>query len=159
MTERDYQQSPEKPLRGQPAPSRIPMPSVAEIETMQRSDLLSLWRDINNCSPPKRLSSPMLRRMLAFDIQAGRQGGISASLQRKLDRINNDNAKPPNPKLKPGGRLIREWNGITHVIDVTESGYSWKGQKYRSLSAIARSITGAHWSGPRFFGLTNETSP
>lgn len=126
---------------------------------MERSDLLDLWRSTNNCNPPKRLSSPMLRRMLAFDIQARQRGGISASVHRKLDRINSDKVKPVNPKLKPGARLIREWNGTTHVIDVSENGYIWEGQKHRSLSSIAQSITGAHWSGPRFFGLRSKANP
>jgi len=100
----------------------------------------------------------MLRRMLAFDIQTRQHGSISASLQRKLGRINVGKTSPAKPTLKPGGRLMREWNGITHVIDVTENGYIWKGQHHRSLSSIARSITGAHWSGPKFFGLTGKAS-
>ena len=54
----------------------------------------------------------------------------------------------------PGGRLLREWNGITHVVEIGEDGFVWRDARYRSLSAIAREITGAHWSGPRFFGLT-----
>jgi hypothetical protein len=56
-------------------------------------------------------------------------------------------------RLVPGARLLRDWNGLTHVVDVTEAGYLYEGETYRSLSAIARKITGAHWSGPRFFGL------
>lgn len=55
--------------------------------------------------------------------------------------------------LEPGTRLVREWNGSTHVVEVTERGFVWNGQAYRSLSAVARAITGARWSGPRFFGL------
>ncbi len=54
---------------------------------------------------------------------------------------------------KPGTRLIREWRGVTHAVLVHADGYEWQGQKHRSLSLIARAITGAHWSGPRFFGL------
>jgi len=54
---------------------------------------------------------------------------------------------------KPGTRFLRDWNGTTHVVDVTAAGYLWNGQTYRSLSAIAREITGARWSGPRFFGI------
>jgi hypothetical protein len=55
--------------------------------------------------------------------------------------------------LKPGARLLRDWNGRTHVVDVTDAGYQWNGETHRSLSAIARAITGARWSGPRFFGI------
>ena len=62
------------------------------------------------------------------------------------------------PRLRPGGRLLREWNGVTHVVDVVEGGFLWRGERHRSLSAIARAITGAHWSGPRFFGLQESGS-
>ena len=58
-----------------------------------------------------------------------------------------------SPHLRPGTRLVREWNGRTHVVDVSEDGFAFDGKTYRSLSAIAKRITGAHWSGPRFFGL------
>jgi len=67
--------------------------------------------------------------------------------------------KVSSPALKPGGRLLREWNGVTHVVDVTDGGFVWKGETWRSLSAIAREITGAHWSGPRFFGLNGKARP
>jgi hypothetical protein len=56
--------------------------------------------------------------------------------------------------LKTGARLVREWNGVTHVIEVADTGFVWKGVRYRSLSAVARAITGARWSGPRFFGTS-----
>jgi hypothetical protein len=69
----------------------------------------------------------------------GERGAEPASVERR--------------RLVPGVRLLREWNGRTHVVDVTEAGYLYEGETYRSLSAIARKITGAHWSGPRFFGL------
>ncbi len=60
------------------------------------------------------------------------------------------------PTLQSGARLVREWNGSTHVVDVVEGGFIWNGDRHRSLSAIARTITGARWSGPRFFGLTSD---
>jgi hypothetical protein len=67
-------------------------------------------------------------------------------------------AKPAGPALKPGGRLIREWNGVTHIVDVTDVGFVWRGETWRSLSSIAREITGAHWSGPRFFSLNGKAT-
>jgi hypothetical protein len=78
---------------------------------------------------------------------------LSVALQRKLASLATGKDRPVSPKLRPGGRLIRAWNGVSHVVDITEEGYLWRGRRYRSLSAIARAITGAHWSGPRFFGL------
>lgn len=71
-------------------------------------------------------------------------------------RVAEGTATPKRSKaerLKPGGRFIRDWAGTGHVVDVIPEGYRWKNRTYRSLSAIAREITGAHWSGPRFFGL------
>ncbi|WP_270918400.1 DUF2924 domain-containing protein [Parasedimentitalea psychrophila] len=69
-------------------------------------------------------------------------------------------ATPPHlksPALRSGGRLLRQWNGVTYTVDETDTGFVWNGARYRSLSAIARAITGAHWSGPRFFGLKGKT--
>ena len=60
-------------------------------------------------------------------------------------------------RIRAGSRLVREWNGRTHIVTVEEEGFSYAGRNYRSLTAIARAITGAHWSGPRFFGLAGET--
>ncbi|CUH47594.1 hypothetical protein RUA4292_01765 [Ruegeria atlantica] len=73
-----------------------------------------------------------------------------------LEKDSGKKPRPTCPALKPGGRLLREWNGVTHVVDVTEDGFTWNSRSCRSLSAIAREITGAHWSGPRFFGLTGK---
>ena len=97
-----------------------------------------------------------MRRVLAFEIQAQTQGGISKGPRPRAAQTAGSRRRRNSPLagLKPGGRLLREWNGATHVVDVTEDGFVWKGQTHRSLSAIARAITGAHWSGPRFFGLT-----
>lgn len=71
------------------------------------------------------------------------------------DAVPDASAPPPALRAQPavGTRLVREWNGRMHVVEVTDSGFVWDGKSYRSLSAIARRITGAHWSGPRFFGL------
>ena len=60
--------------------------------------------------------------------------------------------------LDPGARLVREWNGVSHTVDVTDHGFEWRGERYGSLSAIAREITGARWSGPRFFGLNGRAA-
>ncbi len=63
------------------------------------------------------------------------------------------------PTLQSGARLVREWNGVNHVVEVIEGGSVWNGDRHRSLSAIARAITGSRWSGPRFFGLTSDDAP
>jgi len=103
--------------------------------------------------PPARLSQPFLRRKLAWELQARDRGGLPTSVKRKLVSLAAGTAKPAAPNMKTGGRFLREWSGVTHVIDVVDGGYLWRCKKHRLLSAIARAITGAHWSGPRFFGL------
>ncbi|MER3356615.1 MAG: DUF2924 domain-containing protein [Hoeflea sp. D1-CHI-28] len=129
------------------------MPHVDEIESMDRQQLLELWQDLFDVPPPKSLSRPFLRRVLAFEVQARVTGGLPKGFAAKLERAAGEDGPKRGDGLQPGGRLLREWNGITHVVDVTEQGFRWRGQSWRSLSAIAREITGAHWSGPRFFGL------
>ncbi len=126
---------------------------VEAIAEMEREALVVLWGAVIGAAPPRRLSTPFLRRILAFEVQARLHGGFSADQQRKLASIAAGKDRPVGPRLRPGGRLIREWNGVSHVVDVAEDGYLWRGGRYRSLSAISREITGAHWSGPRFFGL------
>jgi hypothetical protein len=133
--------------------------TIEEIAAMDRQGLVALWAEVLGGAPPRRLSSPLMRRILAFEVQAGRYGGLPAALHRKLASIAAGKDRPVSPNLRPGGRLIREWNGISHVVDVADEGYLWRGARYRSLSAIAREITGAHWSGPRFFGLKAGGGP
>jgi Protein of unknown function (DUF2924) len=79
-------------------------------------------------------------------------------LRARLDRIAAGEERRASPTLQPGARLLREWNGTTHVVDVLPDGFLWNGASHRSLSAIARAITGARWSGPRFFGLVSAAS-
>ncbi|SPJ25044.1 DUF2924 domain-containing protein [Palleronia abyssalis] len=130
--------------------------TIDRIEAMDREALLALWRATFGAPPPKRLSRPFLRRFIAFELQARRHGGLSPAVQKKLVHIAAGKDRPKARRIHPGGRLIREWNGTSHVVDITETGYAWRGRAFRSLSAIAREITGAHWSGPRFFGLTGS---
>jgi len=128
--------------------------SIAEIETLDRAALSALWRDLFGCAVPVQMSQPILRRFISFEIQARAEGGLPASVVTRLARIASGDERKATPDLRPGSRLLREWNGTTHVVDVTADGFLWNGAHHRSLSAIAREITGARWSGPRFFGLT-----
>lgn len=127
---------------------------IKELETMERDRLLGLWPRVLSQPVPPRISTPSMRRILAFELQARRYGGLSRKLRRELERLQcGDPARPSSPSPKPGARLLREWNGVTHMVEVLEDGFAWNGARYKSLSAIAREITGARWSGPRFFGL------
>ncbi len=135
------------------------MIQVANLETMDRAALLAAWSEVCGMPAPKGISRTFLRRFLAFELQARRRGGLSKQTIAALKQPETGpKPKAMAPALKPGGRLVREWNGVTHVVDVTETGFVWNGKTWRSLSAIARQITGAHWSGPRFFGLTGKAA-
>lgn len=126
------------------------MTEVADLETMDRAALVAAWSDVFDAPVPKGLSRPLLRRFLAIEIQSRRHGRLPVRVRKGLAR---EATAPKTPAVRLGGRLVREWNGVTHVVEATETGYAWNERSYRSLSAIAREITGAHWSGPRFFGL------
>jgi hypothetical protein len=129
---------------------------VGDLEAMDRPALLALWQDLFGEPAPRMLSQAFLRRFIAFELQARRHGGLPRKVTAALAKAPDQKPRISSPALRPGGRLLREWNGVTHVVDVTGDGYVWNGQTHRSLSAIARAITGAHWSGPRFFGLTGK---
>jgi Protein of unknown function (DUF2924) len=131
------------------------MTPLPELAAMDRAGLARLWADLIGGAVPASMSQPMQRRFLAFDLQARAEGGLSASLRTRLDRIAAGLERKAAPRLQPGARLLRAWNGTTHVVDALPEGFLWNGTRHRSLSAIARAITGARWSGPRFFGLVS----
>ena len=119
-----------------------------------RDELVAIWMASFASNPPRGLSQAFLARLVAYDLQVGARGGISPRLEKRLlSMAAGETPKPCAPKLKPGAQLMRTWNGVTHRVDVVEEGYRYKEETYASLSAIARMITGTHWSGPRFFGL------
>lgn len=127
--------------------------TVAEIETMDRAALIAAWDHLFDTPVPKGLSQSFLRRFIAFEVQARHRGGLPRGFVTELQRKVASDVGNSVPGLKPGGRLLREWNGTTHSVEVIEAGYRWNKETYHSLSAVARAITGARWSGPRFFGL------
>lgn len=129
------------------------MKSLADLEGMDRADLARLWDDLMGGEVPANMSRPMQRRFLAFELQAKVEGGLTPALLARLDRIAAGEERKASPAMKPGARLLRAWNGTTHVVDVLPDGYLWNSTRHRSLSAIARAITGVRWSGPRFFGI------
>jgi len=100
---------------------------------------------------------------LQTKLQERARGGPSVALQRRLltlARVFEKEAPSfdPGVVLKTGAKLVREWGGHTHTVLVVEDGFEYEGQRYRSLTMIAARITGTHWSGPRFFGVTKRTS-
>ena len=109
------------------------------------------------------LSRDLMIRALANKLQERAYGGPSPSMQRRLNTLAREFEKgnssfDPGVVLKTGARLVRQWRGNAHTVLVLEDGFEYEGQRYCSLSMIAERITGAHWSGPRFFGLTKRPS-
>ena len=124
----------------------------------RRDALVDLWHEAFETKPPRGLSQAFLARLLAYDLQVQARGGLSPRLVKRLQATAaGETPSPAAPQLRPGAQLLRTWNGVTHRVDVVEDGYRYRGVVYRSLSAIAKRITGAHWSGPRFFGLVSRS--
>jgi len=134
---------------------------IGALAELSRPALVERWRTHHRTGPPKGISRPLLVRAIAYEMQAKRYGGLTPATDRRLRMFSNGTGKGDHggrkttPTLQSGARLVREWNGVNHVVEVIEGGYVWNGDRHRSLSAIARAITGARWSGPRFFGLTS----
>lgn len=132
----------------------------AVVKELSRNELIDQWKVTYDRSPPKGVSRRLLEYSAAYAIQVKEFGGLSPSLRRELGK-NTVNAakgdgkhKPKSrERLSPGARLVREWHGQTHVVEVVDGGFQYGGAKFKSLSHIAREITGTRWSGPRFFGL------
>lgn len=146
-------------LAGAPAAGPSPLADqLCALEQAPLPELRARWRQLIGAEPP-RLSRDLLLRALAYHVQERRFGGLSRASLRLLGAGERGGgpAAPdvtPAPTLQPGTRLVREWHGHTHVVSVTAAGFDYAGATHRSLTAIARQITGARWSGPRFFGLT-----
>ncbi|UXX83792.1 DUF2924 domain-containing protein [Roseovarius pelagicus] len=124
---------------------------IAEIDAFDRTECLNRWREMFDRPTPKYLSPQFMKRVLIWEAQNRALGGVSVKTTRRLKRIAAD--KTVATIAKPGSHLIREWNGRTYQVEVTGSGFVMDGKTWRSLSAIAKHITGAHWSGPRYFGV------
>jgi hypothetical protein len=147
---------------------RARKPVLSEIEDeiaglLDRStpELRLAWRQLHRAGPPLGLSRGLLIRALANQLQERSYGGVSRALRRRLQSLagaseNATMAVDPGLSLKAGTTLVRQWRGHTHTVLVHNDGFEHEGQRYRSLTAIAERITEAHWSGPRFFGLTKR---
>ena len=140
--------------------------AIERLQSMTWEELLLSWEQAHGKEPPKAVSRRLLEYSAGYQLQVKACGSLTTVARRKLE-VNR--SKKSSQKLqhnmktaergggsKPlalGSRLIREWHGVQHVVQVTDSGYRYDGVDYKSLSRIARKITGARWSGPRFFGV------
>jgi hypothetical protein len=136
--------------------------ALAELDT---TVLRREWRRLYRSHPPLHIRRDLLVLAIAWKLQERVYGGLTAAQKRKLASIgeelrkNGNLSTGPAIRLKPGLRLVREWRGETHTVLVLEDGFEWNGKRRRSLSAIAREITGTRWSGPLFFGLKPRPMP
>lgn len=155
---------------------------LALIETLSREELGARWTKAFGTAAPAGVRRDLLMRGIAWDVQTRRLGGLSTVARRllkaaKVDmqrrraqrsktasgnsrtQSHDESHKVPNAAadvLHPGSRIVRDWCGQPHTVNVVENGYVYDGKVYRSLSSIAKVITGTNWSGPRFFGLVNR---
>ena len=142
---------------------------IADLQRLSLSDLRHRWEQLLGGEPP-RYSREFLVRRLAHRLQELAHGGLShasrAKMEELLEEAGYDELGAVRPSRKPstrrrdlpvlGTRLIREWNGVRHEVTVVQGGFEFTGRRYRSLTAIAKAITGTHWNGPAFFGLRNR---
>ena len=133
---------------------------IARLVDRSTQELRRTWRTLYHTGPPLGLSRDLIIRGLADKLQQRAHGGPSRALQRRLQILAGEFEKGAlsfHPSmLKTGATLVRQWRGHTHTVLVREDGFEYDGRRYRSLTVIAEQITGAHWSGPRFFGLTKR---
>ncbi|MBX9609236.1 MAG: DUF2924 domain-containing protein [Gammaproteobacteria bacterium] len=130
----------------------------AALTALSRSSLDVLrrqWQRHFGRPAPRALRQEMLIRALAFERQAAQSGGLPRRVRRQLEAANSQVPASIAP-VQPGTQLIRDWQGQAHHVIVLPEGFEYHGQRYQSLSEIARKITGTQWSGPRFFGLTSR---
>lgn len=133
-----------------------------ELASMTPPELRARWREVYRSVAPD-IGPDLLRRGIAYRLQEKGQGNLTGSTRREIERLVKRLAKGEGaildgaPSLKPGTRLVRSWRGKMHRVLVLEDGYEFEGRRYVSLTQIAEGITGAHWSGPRFFGLIKRS--
>ena len=135
---------------------RDALPSLEQLEKNDGSELRNIITQAGFGEIPQNASARFLRGHIAWSIQALESGYEPSVLRKSLIGSLRKTRRVKVPLYKPGTRLIREWQGIEHVVTATTDGYEWQGQPYRSLSAIARAITGTRWNGLVFFGLKNR---
>lgn len=134
---------------------------LAALQTMSAAQLRAEWMRVYKAPAPP-LTADLLARGIAWRLQEKVHGGLPPATLRELRRLKRQLDKGDTAtnvyagRIKPGTRLVRDWGGESHHVVVRDQGYTYRDQHYASLSHIARVITGAHWSGPRFFALNRK---
>jgi hypothetical protein len=133
---------------------------LAGLSALDRIALIEKWRTLYGTEPPGRVRNNFLMHAIAHRMQEKALGGLKPATRRFLEKAAEDNALRqqmlPIISMKTGTRLLREWHGVTYEVIIMEDGMQCNGKRYRSLSEVARAITGTRWSGPLFFGLKKQ---
>lgn len=133
---------------------------LEDIACASTAELRGMWEAATGQQPP-RVPVSVLRQLIGYQLQEAKSGRLKAITRRKLEQLARSLGKEHSTKaasvnVSPGTRLVREWNGRTILVEVLEDGFRFDNRNWKSLSQIARHVTGAHWSGPRFFGLSKR---
>jgi len=134
---------------------------LAALSGLDREGLVARWQGLYGVPPPRKISRQLLLQTVAYRLQEQATGGLKPATRRYLEQVaSGDNRqKTAAPvSVRPGTRLLREWHGVTYEATVLDDGVLFQGRKYRSLSEVARAITGVRWSGPLFFGLKKKSA-
>ena len=136
---------------------------LAALQRLSVNELKAKWEALFGTSAPNNARA-FLELRIGYRIQELTYGGLARETRRTLDLLADEvEGKVVRKRMVedarnpvPGTRLVREWEGLEHTVTVLGDGYDWKGRKYRSLSAVAKAITGTNWNGFRFFGLREK---
>lgn len=140
------------------------MEELERLAEMSLKELQAEWVWMRGTESPRVASAEFLRYSLAWDAQAKCDGGLSAKARRRLKQLTEAYERDPEhqpsaaTELRPGVVLVREWQGKPHRVRVLDDGFEYGGERFRSLSQVARAITGTRWSGPLFFGLRGSSA-
>jgi hypothetical protein len=132
---------------------------LKDLETRGDDELKDCWSSLYGTKPPQKIHRSLLIAAVAHRMQENALGALKSSVRRHLMQAANNPATPrpspryPSPRPRAGTVLVRDWGGVTHQAKVLEDGILFRSKRYKSLSEIARVITGSRWSGPLFFGL------
>jgi hypothetical protein len=139
--------------------------TLESLSGRKRAEFRALWLEYFGQELKNPSRRDVLIRLLAYRMQESTYGGLGAATRKRLRKLADEfEANPTSdivdtPRIKPGTRLMREWRGEMHTVTATEDGFAYSGKPYKSLTEVARRITGTKWSGPRFFGLRGNSGP
>jgi hypothetical protein len=131
----------------------------AGLEAISKTQLKRRFQELYGRPPPAYIRRRILLLAVGYALQEQARGGPDSALSARLLKLDAELADkgevklPKRPIAKPGTQLLRQWQGVTHTVTVTAAGFTYRDRHYRSLSAVARRITGTQWSGPKFFGI------